>query len=57
MLTVYLDLVMLLNFLADFLLLLVLCLVVVVPGGVMWIRYGFVKGTDGYNRYGPDPTK
>lgn len=42
---------------SDFLLLLVLCLVVVVPGGVMWIRYGFVKGTDGYNRYGPDPTK
>jgi len=39
------------------LLIFILCLVIVVPGGVIWIRFGFVKGTDGDNRYGPDPTK
>ena len=28
-----------------------------VPAVYFWIKYGFVKGTDGDNQYGPDPTK
>ena len=28
-----------------------------VPAVYFWIKYGFVKGTDGDNRYGPAPTK
>ena len=31
--------------------------VLAVPAAYFWIKYGFVKGTDGDNQYGPDPTK